>query len=182
MSAETGLPSTGAILSRKEILKEIDNGNINVIPLDRNAIGCASVDLTLSKQFRYFKAGLNVLDVRDDINYKDYSERIDLKDGEGFLLLPGCTCLGITEETIELAPQICGLLEGRSRFARMGLFVHITAGFMNPGIKNRQVLEIYNASNYPLRLWPGTKICQFIFMRVAGEPEAYHGKFEKNDL
>ena len=39
------------------------------------------------------------------------------------------------------------MIEGRSRFARIGLFVHITAGFMNPGINNRQVLEIYNASN-----------------------------------
>jgi hypothetical protein len=62
-------------------------------------------------------------------------------------LLPGQACLGITVETIQLAPGLCGLLEGRSRFARLGLFVHITAGFMQPGINNRQVLEIYNASN-----------------------------------
>jgi len=68
-------------------------------------------------------------------------------------------------------------LEGRSRFARLGLFVHITAGFMNPAISNRQVLEIYNASNHPLALWPGTKICQFIFLRMYGEA-VYHGRFD----
>jgi hypothetical protein len=62
-----------------------------------------------------------------------------LAEGEKYLLLPGCACLGITEESINLSGNLCGLLEGRSRFARLGLFVHITAGFMNPGINNRQV-------------------------------------------
>lgn len=70
--------------------------------------------------------------------------------------------------------------EGRSRFARLGLFVHITAGFMNPGIDNRQVLEIYNASNHPLELVPGTKICQFIFLRMHGEA-SYEGKFQSQE-
>jgi len=73
------------------------------------------------------------------------------------------------------------LLEGRSRFARLGLFVHITAGFMNPGINNRQVLEIYNASNHPLRLWPGTKICQFVFLKMIGNA-TYSGIFQENAL
>jgi len=63
--------------------------------------------------------------------------QVVLKEGETFLLLPGCACLGITEEKIKLAPSMCGLLEGRSRFARLGLFVHITAGFMNPGMSTQ---------------------------------------------
>ncbi len=126
-----------------------------------------SVDLTLSNEFRYYKPGLSLLPVKESTNYKDITEKIILKDGETYLLLPGLfffliidkgqACLGITQETIKLSPKLCGLLgiasillnktEGRSRFARLGLFVHITAGFMNPGIANRQVLEIYNASN-----------------------------------
>ena len=104
-----------------------------------------------------------------------------LKQGEPYLLLPGQACLGITEEKITLAPTLCGLLEGRSRFARLGLFVHITAGFMNPGISNRQVLEIYNASNHALALYPGTKVCQFIFLRMDGAA-SYKGKFNEQDL
>jgi len=144
-------------------------------------VGCASVDLTLSNEFRYFKPGLSVVPVNEETNYKDITTKITLKEGESYLLLPGQACLGITEEAIKLSPKICGLLEGRSRFARLGLFVHITAGFMNPGIHNRQVLEIYNASNHPLSLWPKTKICQFIFMRLDGEG-TYHGRFETNEL
>ena len=106
--------------------------------------------------------------------------------GESCLLLPGQSCLGITQEKVKLTGKICGLLEGRSRFARLGLFVHITAGFMNPGIENAQVLEIFNSSNVralshltpqrAMELFPGTKICQFIFLRMDGEA-VYQGRF-----
>jgi len=154
---------------------------IEIEPFDKSAVNCASVDLTLSNEFRYFKPGLTVVPVTEETNYKDITTRIDIKQGESYLLLPGQACLGITQETVKLSPKICGLLEGRSRFARLGLFVHITAGFMNPGIHNRQVLEIYNASNHPLQLIPGTKICQFIFMRLDGEG-TYEGRFTTNEL
>jgi len=170
-----------AVLSHDKILEAIDQGSIEIVPFDKNTIGCASVDLTLSNEFRYFKPGLNVIPVTEETNYQDITQKLILKKGESYLLLPGQACLGITEESIKLSPKICGLLEGRSRFARLGLFVHITAGFMNPGIHNRQVLEIYNASNHPLQLIPGTKICQFIFMRLDGEG-TYQGRFTTNDL
>eukprot|EP01119_Soliformovum_irregulare_P023179 TRINITY_DN806_c0_g1_i1.p1 TRINITY_DN806_c0_g1~~TRINITY_DN806_c0_g1_i1.p1 ORF type:complete len:172 (-),score=35.06 TRINITY_DN806_c0_g1_i1:89-604(-) len=170
-----------SVLSHDKILEAIDKGDIIIEPLRREAVGCASVDLTLSNEFRYYKPGLAVVPIREETNYKDITEKITLKEGEGYLLLPGQACLGITEETIKLAPHLCGLLEGRSRYARMGLFVHITAGFMNPGISNRQVLEIYNASNHPLELWPGTRICQFIFLKMDGA-STYTGRFILNDL
>jgi len=170
-----------SVLSRDEILKSIDQGEITITPFNKDCVGCASVDLTLSHEFRYYKPGMQVIDVTEDTNFKDLTTRVDIADGDAFLLLPGCACLSITRERITLSPRICGLLEGRSRFARLGLFVHITAGFMNPGIDNRQVLEIYNASNHALRLIPGTKICQFIFMRLDGEAK-YAGQFRENDL
>jgi dCTP deaminase len=170
-----------SVLSREEILKAMENGDIVIDPFDPNNIGCASVDLRLSNEFRFYKPGLHVLAVKEDVNYKDITEKMVLKEGEKYLLLPGQACLGITVETIKLSSKYCGLLEGRSRFARIGLFVHITAGFMNPGINNRQVLEIYNASNHPLELVPGTKICQFIFLELKGEAK-YNGQFTVNEL
>ena len=88
--------------------------------------------------------------VEETTDYKEITEKRTLKEGETYLLLPGQAALGITVEKVMLNGNLCGLLEGRSRFARLGLFVHITAGFMNPGIENRQVLEIYNASNVSL--------------------------------
>merc|ERR1712137_316529 len=178
MSATRG---GGAILARDEIFKAVESGEIKITPFDENAVQCASIDLTLSNEFRYYKPGIQVLDIKENTNYEEITEKVVVDEGNSYLLLPGCACLGITEETIELAPTLCGLLEGRSRFARLGLFVHITAGFMNPGIRNRQVLEIYNASCHPLALWPGTKICQFIFMQMVGSA-TYGGKFESQDL
>eukprot|EP01114_Cavostelium_apophysatum_P003428 TRINITY_DN13307_c0_g1_i1.p1 TRINITY_DN13307_c0_g1~~TRINITY_DN13307_c0_g1_i1.p1 ORF type:complete len:174 (+),score=12.19 TRINITY_DN13307_c0_g1_i1:109-630(+) len=172
---------SGAVLAKEKIFEAIEKGDIVIEPFDKSAVGCASVDLTLSNEFRYYKPGLSILPITEATNFKDITEKITLKEGEHYLLLPGQACLGITVENIKLSPTICGLLEGRSRFARVGLFVHITAGFMNPGINNRQVLEIYNASNHPLQLWPGTKLCQFIFMRMDGEG-TYQGIFQKNDL
>jgi len=166
-----------AILAKDEILKEIHKGNIKITPYDPSCIGAASVDLTLSNEFRYFKSGLEVVPVTEETDYKDHTVKVTLNEGDHFLLLPQRTCIGITNERVTLSGRLCGLLEGRSRFARLGLFVHITAGFMNPGIDNRQVLEIYNASNHALALVPGTKICQFIFLRMDGEA-LYKGKFQ----
>jgi len=166
-----------SVLAKTKILEAINSGEIKIDPYDQTAVGCASVDLTLSNEFRFFQPGRTVIPIKEDTDFRDLTEKVTLKEGESFLLLPGTACLGSTVETITLSSRYCGLLEGRSRFARLGLFVHITAGFMNPGINNQQVLEIYNASNHALALWPGTKICQFIFMKMEGEG-TYEGKFQ----
>ena len=97
-------------------------------------------------------------------------------DDGNFVIKPGETILGITQEKITLASNLCGWLEGRSRFARLGLLVHISASFMQPGISNRQVLEISNMGAVSLRLHAGTKMCQFIFQKTIGQAK-YSGRF-----
>ena len=69
-----------------------------------------SIDLTLSNDFRFFKPGLKIINVNEDTDYTTITEKITLAEGESYLLLPGCACLGITEEIIELSPSLCGLL------------------------------------------------------------------------
>jgi len=90
--------------------------------------------------------------------------------------MPGETVLGITRERLRLGPGLCGWLEGRSRFARLGLMVHISAPFMGPGIDSQQVLEMSNFGPAPLAVYPDTPICQFIFQRMDGD-EHYAGRF-----
>eukprot|EP01105_Mastigella_eilhardi_P005152 TRINITY_DN16931_c0_g1_i1.p1 TRINITY_DN16931_c0_g1~~TRINITY_DN16931_c0_g1_i1.p1 ORF type:complete len:173 (-),score=32.41 TRINITY_DN16931_c0_g1_i1:57-575(-) len=171
-----------AVLCRDEILKALRNKEIVITPeVDQKFIGPASMDLSLGNEFRYFQTGPAVVPVQEDTDYKDITEKVFIEDGHCFVLLPGQSCLGITRETVKLSPRICGLLEGRSRFARLGLFVHITASFINPGIENQQVLEIYNSSNHALELYPGTKICQFVFMPTKGEA-TYTGQYRDNQL
>lgn len=165
-----------SILTRDEIFKEIKKGGIEIDPFSDDMVGPGSVDLTLDNRFRTFKKLHNIYDVTEDANFHEITDIVEIADNEHFVLMPQETVLGITRERIKLPPYICGWLEGRSRFARLGLMVHITAGFMQPGINNHQVLEIANVSSVPLALHPGTRICQFIFQKTIGEA-TYHGKF-----
>ncbi len=164
-----------SILTHNEILKEIKKGNINIEPFIAQNVGPASVDLILDDKFRLFKRATKIVDVTDELDYQKISKPVKAKS---IVILPGETILGITKEKISLAPNICGWLEGRSRFARMGLMVHISAPFMQPGISNQQVLEMSNMGHVPMRLHAGTRICQFIFQKTIGKAK-YLGKFSK---
>jgi dCTP deaminase len=162
------------ILTHDEILKEISSGHIVIDPFSPDCVGPASVDLHLGNEFRVFRKVHDIVRVSPEANYEEITERIQVRDH--LLLMPQETVLGITQERITLAPNICGWLEGRSRFSRLGLLVHISASFMQPGIANKQCLEISNFSPMPLALYPGIPICQFIFQRTLGEAR-YQGKF-----
>jgi len=167
-----------SILTRNEILSEIKQGNIKIEPFSIEHLGPGSLDLHLSNEFRIFKNMRRVIDIRDDARYENVTEKITVNDH--LILMPGEMVLGITREKITLSYNICGWLEGRSRFARLGLLVHISTSFIQPGISNKQCLEIINFSPMPLALYPGTAICQFIFQRTIGEA-SYEGKFKEQD-
>ena len=168
------------ILTRDRILAELRAGNIVIDPFDETAVSPASVDLHLGDQLRVFDGALTPIEVEEDTDVRDFSH-LERLDGH-YSLETGTTVLGITRERIRLAPDICGRLEGRSRFARLGLMVHVTAGFVNPGIDNRQVLEISNVSGRTLLIAAGTRICQMIFERAEGAA-TYTGRFsDQNEL
>ncbi|TNE88084.1 MAG: dCTP deaminase [Deltaproteobacteria bacterium] len=165
-----------SILGRSEILSALADGSIKVDPYDPECVGPASIDLHLSRAFRLFVRLPMHVQVEDDIDYKDHTKGIWIPEGQRLIMRPGETVLGITEERITLSPNYCGWLEGRSRFARVGLLIHISASFMQPGIDNHQVLEMSNFGHLDLEIAPGTKICQFIFQRMQGEGK-YAGRF-----
>jgi len=154
-----------SILGRAAILEEIKKGNIKVEPFDEGMIGPASIDLHLSNAFRVFVHLPYELHLTDEMDFKAATKGIMIPKGESMVINPGQTVLGVTREKISLSKGLSGWLEGRSRFARVGLLVHISASFMQPGISNHQVLEMSNFGPIPLRVIPGTPICQFIFQR-----------------
>ncbi len=166
------------VLTRDEILERVRRGIIKIEPFSEAQVGPASVDLHLGDLFRVFKTTDHVHHVAEDANYEEITELVQVKDH--FVLRPGQTALGITVEKITLPDNICGWLQGRSRFARLGLMVHITAAFIQPGISNRQVLELINAGPIPLALHPGLAICQFIFEETVGRAR-YQGRFAVQD-
>ena len=165
-----------AVLGQQAILQAIEAGVITFSPFDPELVGPASVDLTLAGSFRVFRKVHEVIEVRDHTDYRECTDKLEVPEGGHILIMPGETVLGITRERIRLGSGLCGWLEGRSRFARLGLMVHISAPFMGPGIDSQQVLEMSNFGPAPLAVVPGTLICQFIFQRMDGE-EHYAGRF-----
>lgn len=167
------------ILTKTMIQKEIKAKNIKITPFSPRNIGPASYDLTLGNEFRFFKKTDNVQKIDESADYKKITTKV--KADKGIIIRPGEFVLGITKEKISLPQDIAGWLQGRSRFARLGLTIHITASFLHPGIANRQVLEIFNAGPDPLLLKPNTKICQIVFERCEGKAK-YANKFKNQVL
>ena len=166
------------VLTREAILAEMRAGRLVIDPFEPEQLGAASVDLTLGDEIRVIDAGAEPIDVRNEADYRDHTtlRRLDAP----YVLEPGCTIHGITRERIGLPPDLCGLLEGRSRFARLGLMIHVTSAFVQPGVSNRQVLEMSNVSNRPLRIHPGVRLCQIVLLRTEGQA-VYAGRFARQD-
>ena len=100
------------------------------------------------------------IDIVEDTDHALHTEVVALD--EPYVLSPGETIHGITRETISLPSDLCGFLEGRSRFARLGLMIHVTSAMVQPGVNNRQVLEMSNVSTHPLRIHAGVRVCQLV--------------------
>ena len=163
-----------SVLTHDHILDALATGRIAVDPFMDDQVGPASIDLHLGSTFWLFQNRHEVHDVSEASNFEDLTTKVD--NTEHILLQTGETILGITRERVRLDPSLCGRLEGRSRFARLGLAVHVTAGFMQPGIDNRQVLEMTNLGPTPLMLRPGVRVCQFIIEECVGSA-TYSGRF-----
>ncbi|OQA92371.1 MAG: Deoxycytidine triphosphate deaminase [Elusimicrobia bacterium ADurb.Bin231] len=163
------------ILTRDEILEEIKVGNIEIDPFDKNQVGPASIDLYLGDEIRVFKKYNGVYKVTEESNYETITRLVKIQ--HSFIIRSGDVIHGITRERIHLCENLCAWLEGRSRFARLGLMVHVTAGLIQPGINNKQVLEITNMGPIPLEIFPGTRICQLVIQRTSGRAK-YSGRFQ----
>ncbi len=165
-----------SILTHNEILKQIRSGRIRIDPFSEMQVGPASIDLHLGNHFRVFKHVRRPLDVTEEGDVNGITEELYIPDDDSLMLMPGRSCLGITVEQIALPTNICGWLQGRSRFARLGLVIHATASFIQPGVDNKQVLEITNTGPIPLNIIPKVALCQLIFQKCIGEAK-YSGRF-----
>jgi dCTP deaminase len=163
-----------AVLTRDAILREIEQGRLRIEPWSEDQLGPASIDLTLGDEIRVIEAKGPAIAIGADADYRSHTELRALD--RPFLLQPGTTIHGITREQITLPNDLCGFLEGRSRFARLGLMIHVTSAFVQPGVSNRQVLEMSNVSGRPLEIHAGVRICQIVLLRTEGAA-AYRGRF-----
>ncbi|MFQ5513111.1 MAG: dCTP deaminase [Myxococcota bacterium] len=167
------------VLTRDEIERELASGRLRIEPFDRDQIGPASIDLHLGHEIRALpRAHDGPIHVLEDTPSPPDTEVIEI---DGFYVLePGQTVLGLTRERLYLPPDLCAWIEGRSRIARLGLTVHVTSGFVQPGVANHQVLELSNVAGVPLALHAGIRVCQIVLERTQGEA-VYRGRFVDQD-
>lgn len=166
------------VLTRDVILRELAAGRIGIDPLERDQVGAASVDLHLGDEIRVMSGASTAVPVTEETDYRAVTtiQRLD----RPYVLEAGATIHGITRERIRLPGDVAGWLEGRSRFARLGLMIHVTAGFVAPGVDGRQVLEMSNVAGRSLAIHPGVRLCQIILQRCEGS--AIHtGRFARQD-
>src|SRR4051794_26825567 len=137
MSAATSVLSDGTIL------RLVDEGRIRIEPWDETLVQPASVDLRLGSSFRVFhNYRTTAIDLRDPP--QNLTEEIRVSGGDAFVIHPGEFCLATTLEWIELPDDIVARIEGKSSLGRLGLIVHATAGFCDPGWKGALTLELNN--------------------------------------
>jgi len=153
----------------------LSSNAIAIDPLDLDRIQPSSVDLCLGNRIRVFTNNhrFAMVDVRAPAD--DLTEMIELEPDQPFILHPHEFVLGITHERVRLPHDIVGRLEGKSSLGRLGLLIHSTAGFVDPGWSGRLTLELANILNLPITLYAGMPIAQISFMRLTTEVDRPYG-------
>ncbi|MCS6133179.1 dCTP deaminase [Clostridium botulinum] len=159
------------ILSGKEILKHIGE-DIIIEPFSEERINTNSYNLTLFNELLVYKN--DTLDMK----IPNETEKLIIPE-EGLLLEPGKLYLGRTNEFTQTNKYV-PMLEGRSSTGRLGLFIHVTAGFGDIGFAGYWTLEIFCVQ--PIRIYPNTEICQIYYHNIDGEYDLYNsGKYQNNN-
>jgi dCTP deaminase len=162
------------ILSDRTIRDEIKAGRIEIEPFEEASVQPSSVDLHVDRVFRVFhNARYPYIDVRKPM--EDLTEVVEVRDGEAFILHPGEFVLGSTTERIRLPDDLVARLEGKSSLGRLGLLIHSTAGYVDPGWDGYLTLELSNVANLPITIYPGMKIGQISFFRLTTAADSPYG-------
>jgi dCTP deaminase len=166
-----------SVLSDRDIRAELQAGRVVIRPYEEADLQPSSVDLHLDRSFRVFRNNrYPYIDVRAP--QPDLTEMLRVEDDEAFILHPGEFVLGQTLEWVELPGDLVARLEGKSSLGRLGLLIHSTAGYVDPGWKGTLTLELSNVANLPIALYYGMRIGQISFFRMSSPVERLYGSPE----
>jgi dCTP deaminase len=158
------------VLSDATIARCLDEGRIEIEPYDPSLLQPSSVDVRVDRLFRVFHNNrYPYIDVK--VEQEELTELVTVDGDHPFVLHPGEFVLGSTLERIRLPNDLVARLEGKSSLGRLGLLIHSTAGFIDPGWDGHVTLELSNVANLPITIYPGMKIGQISFMQMT-EPAA----------
>jgi dCTP deaminase len=153
------------VLSDATISRYLAEGRIEIDPYDASLLQPSSVDVRVDRLFRVFHNNrYPFIDVK--VEQAELTELVEADDGHPFVLHPGEFVLGSTLERIRLPDDLVARLEGKSSLGRLGLLIHSTAGFIDPGWDGHVTLELSNVANLPITIYPGMKIGQISFMQM----------------
>jgi len=171
------------ILTDFEILSSIRDNNLKIIPIINieKQLGSTSFDIRLGTSFQvYLQTKYGIVDFANPLMDEkiNNSKMIDLDFLESITISPGQFILGHSMEYLKLPSKIAGQVEGRSSFARLGLQIHMTASFIDPGFEGVLTFEIYNAGPNPIKLYPGLRIAQLRFFKGNNPVVPYNRNLE----
>jgi dCTP deaminase len=161
------------VLSDRTIRRLLGEGRIGIDPYDESLIQPSSVDVRVDKFFRVFRNNRNPhIDVKRE--QEDLTELVEIGE-EPFILHPGEFVLGSTLERIRVPDDLVGRLDGKSSLGRLGLLIHSTAGFIDPGWDGHVTLELSNVANLPITIYYAMKIGQLSFVQLTEPAETPYG-------
>src|SRR5215831_8941359 len=162
------------VLSDRTIKRLLAEGRIGIEPYDDSLLQPSSVDVRVDRYFRVFRNSrypfINVKEAQEDL-----TELVEVGDAEPFILHPGEFVLGSTLERVTLPDDLVARLEGKSSLGRLGLLIHSTAGFIDPGWDGHVTLELSNVANLPITIYAGMKIGQLSFVQLTEPAERPYG-------
>ena len=165
------------VLSDRTIREELAKGRIVIQPLDESCIQPASVDIHLDRKILVFRNTRRpFIDVRESMD--GLTDMEEIPQDAPFILHPGEFVLGSTLEFVALPDDLVARLEGKSSLGRIGLLIHSTAGYVDPGWQGHLTLELSNVSNLPITLYYGMRIGQISFLRLTTPAEHLYGDEE----
>jgi dCTP deaminase len=165
------------VLSDRTIARLLEEERIIIEPYDESLLQPSSVDVRVDRFFRVFhNARYAYIDVKEP--QEELTELVEIDDERPFILHPGEFVLGSTLERIVLPDDLVARLEGKSSLGRLGLLIHSTAGFIDPGWDGHVTLELSNVANLPITIYHGMKIGQISFVQLTEPAEKPYGSGE----
>jgi len=167
-----------AILSDQDIKKCLESGKIIIEPLEKPEIQIqpSSVDLRIGSEFKGFRIVRKpCIDPMDKGDLESYMESFYIDEGEPFIIHPGEFALATTYETVKLPDDLVARVEGRSSMGRLGITMHVTAGYIDPGFQGKITLEISNIGKMPVALYTGQRVCQIVFETMTSPSQRPYG-------
>ena len=165
------------LLSDRDIRAEIDAGRVALEPYDPQMIQPSSIDVRLDKFFRVFD-NHKYAAIDPAVEQAELTRLVDVGPEGPFVLHPGEFVLGSTYESVTLPDDVAARLEGKSSLGRLGLLIHSTAGYVDPGWKGTLTLELSNVANLPIALYAGMRIGQISFFKMSSPVERPYGSKE----